>query len=247
MKRSWVIGLLALVLAFGGWAATPQEHFETGNAHLAKGQPTEALAAYGQIPPEATSAALEFNSGLAHAQIGQLGHALTRLRRAERLAPRDSEIKRALVQVRARISGPAVPPDPLGQTLDRLTLNEWAVAAGLVWWAWFALLLVARLGPAARQSVRGYTVSFGAMAVVLMLTTLLAWRARLREPAVIATQANAAVRISPLEEAKVAFTANDGAEFRLTDERDGWFRVEEPASGRAGWLSARSAARVPVR
>jgi len=82
---------------------------------------------------------------------------------------------------------------------------------------------------------------------VLLLTALLAWRTRLREPAVIATQANAAVRISPLEEAKVAFTAHDGAEFRLTDERDGWFRVEEPASGRAGWLSARSAARVPVR
>lgn len=247
MKRSWVIGLLALVLALGGWAATPWEHFETGNAHLAKGQPAEALAAYGQIPPEATSAALEFNSGLAHAQIGQLGHALARLRRAERLAPRDFEIKRALGQVRARISGPVVPPDPLGRTLGRLTLNEWAVAAGLVWWAWFALLLVARLGPAARQSVRGYTVSFGAMATVLLLTALLAWRTRLREPAVIATQANAAVRISPLEEAKVAFTANDGAEFRLTEERDGWFRVEEPASGRAGWLSTRSAAQVPVR
>ncbi len=247
MKRTWVIGLLALVLALGGWAATPREHFEAGNAHLAKGQPAEALAAYGQIPPEATSAALEFNSGLAHAQIGQLGHALTRLRRAERLAPRDPEIKRALVQVRARISGPAVPPDPLGQTLGRLTLNEWAVAAGLAWWAWFALLLVARLGPAARQSVRGYAVSFGAIATVLLLTALPAWRTRLREPAVIATQANAAVRISPLEEAKVAFTAHDGAEFRLTDERAGWFRVEEPASGRAGWLSARSAARVPVR
>ena len=67
MKRSWAIGLLALVLALGGWAATPREHFETGNAHLAKGQPAEALAAYGQIPPEATSAALEFNCGLAHA------------------------------------------------------------------------------------------------------------------------------------------------------------------------------------
>lgn len=247
MKRSWVIGMLMCWLALAGWAATPKEHFEAGNAHLAKGQPAEALAAYGQIAPEATSAALEFNRGLAHAQLGQLGHALARLRRAERLAPRDPDIQRALSQVRAKISGPAVPPDPLGRTLGRLTLNEWAVAAGLGWWAWFALLLVARLGPTARQSVRGYTVSFGLMAVVLMLTALLAWRSRLREPAVIATQANAAVRISPLDEAKIAFTAHDGAEFRLTDERDGWFRVEEPASGRAGWLSGRSVARIPVR
>jgi tetratricopeptide (TPR) repeat protein len=247
MKRSWVIGLLVFLLGLRGWTASPREHFEAGNAHLAKGQPAEALAAYGQIPPEATSAALEFNCGLAHAQIGQLGHALARLRRAERLAPRDPEIKRALVQVRARISGPVVPPDPLGRTLSRLTLNEWAVLAGLVWWAWVALLLVARLGPAARQSVRGYTVSFGAMAVVLMLSALVAWRTRLRDTAVVTTQANAAVRISPLEEAKVAFTAHDGAEFRLTDERDGWFRVEDPASGRAGWLSARSATQVPLR
>lgn len=247
MKRRWIIGVLAYVLALSGGAATPKEHFELGNAHLAKGQPAEALAAYGQIPPEATSSALEFNRGLAHVQIGQLGHALARFRRAERLAPRDPEIRRALVQVRAKISGPAVPPDQLGQMLGRLTLNEWTVAAGLVWWAWFALLLMVRLGPTARQSVRGYTVSFGAMATVLMLTVLLAWRIRLREPGIIATQANAAVRISPLEEAKVAFTANDGAEFRLTDERDGWFRVEESATGRAGWLSVRSAAQVPVR
>jgi len=247
MKRNWLSGLLALVLALFCEAVTPKEHFEAGNAHLAKGQPAEALAAYGQIPPEATSSSLEFNRGLAHLQLGQLGHALARFRRAERLAPRDLEIRRALMQVRARISGPAGMPDSLGRALGRLTLNEWAVAAGLVWWAWFALLLMARLGPPARQSVRGYTVSFGVMATVLMLTALLAWRLRLREPGIIATQSNAAVRISPLEEAKVAFTANDGTEFRLTDERDGWFRVEEPASGRAGWLSVRSAAQVPVR
>lgn len=247
MRNRLGIWLLTIWITVSAAAVTPREHFESGNAHLARGQPAEALAAYGQIAPEATSAALEFNRGLAHAQLGQLGNALVRLRRAERLAPRDREIRRALAQVRARISGPAVPADPLGQTLGRLSLNEWAGAAGLAWWAWFALLLIARLGPVARQSVRGYTASFGLIATGLVFAALLAWWSRLREPSVVATQANAAVRISPLEEAKVAFTAGDGAEFRLTGERDGWFRVEEPASGRAGWLSGRSAGLVPVR
>lgn len=247
LARWFVTLLLASLWLVETRAASPAEHFEAGNAWLAKGQPAEALAAYGQIAPELTTAALEFNRGLARAQLGQLGLAMVHLRRAERLSPRDREIGVALRQVRARISGPATVPTALGPTLGRLTLNEWAGLAGVSWWAWFGLLFAARSGPAARQLVRGYTVSFGVIAIGFTTVLGLAWYHRRQEPCVIATQANAAVRISPLEEAKVAFTANDGAEFRLAEEREGWFRVEEPASGRSGWLSAKSAAVVPVR
>lgn len=239
--------LLAWLTALAAGAASPTEHFNTGNTHLAKGQPAEALAAYGQIAPEVTSAALEFNRGLAHAQLGQLGLALGRLRRAERLAPRDREVGIALRQVRARVSGPATLPSALGQTLGRLTLNEWAGLTAVSAWSWFGLLFVARLRPAIRQQVRGYVISFGFIAFGFAMALGLAWWTRNQEPTVIATQANAAVRISPLDEAKIAFTTNDGAEFRLTERRDGWLRVEEPASGRSGWLSIQSAVLVPFR
>jgi tetratricopeptide (TPR) repeat protein len=239
--------LLAWLTALAARGASPTEHFNTGNTHLAKGQPAEALAAYGQIAPEVTSAALEFNRGLAHAQLGQLGQALGRLRRAERLAPRDREVGVALRQVRARVSGPAAVPTALGQTLGRLTLNEWAGLTAVSGWTWFGLLFAARLRPAIRQQVRGYTISFGLMAFGLAAALGLAGWSRSQEPTVIATQANAAVRISPLDEAKIAFTAHDGAEFRLTEQRDGWLRVEEPASGRSGWLSVQSAVLVPFR
>lgn len=239
--------LLAWLTALAAQAASPAEHFNNGNTHLAKGQPAEALAAYGQIAPEATSAALEFNRGLAHAQLGQLGLALGRLRRAERMAPRDREIGVALRQVRARVSGPATAPSALGQTLGRLTLNEWAGLAAVGAWVWFGLLLATRLRPALRQQLRSYVISFGFIAFGFAMALGLAWWSRCQEPAVIATQANAAVRISPLDEAKIAFTATDGAEFRLTERRDGWLRVEEAASGRSGWLSVQSAVLVPFR
>lgn len=239
--------LLAWLTALAAQAASPSEHFNNGNTHLAKGQPAEALAAYGQIAPEATSAALEFNRGLAHAQLGQLGLALGRLRRAERLSPRDREVGVALRQVRARVSGPATVPSALGQTLGRLTLNEWAGLAALGAWVWFGLLFATRLRPALRQQLRSYVTSFGFIAFGFAMALGLAWWTRSQEPAVIATQANAAVRISPLDEAKIAFTATDGAEFRLTERRDGWLRVEEAASGRSGWLSVQSAVVVPLR
>jgi tetratricopeptide (TPR) repeat protein len=247
--RRW-LGLI-LLLVSGGWsgaqAAAPAEHFENGNTQLAKGQPAEALAAYGQIAPAATSAALEFNRGLAHGQLGQLGQALARLRRAERLAPRDREVDLALRQIRARITGLGWAPSPLGRLLGRLTLNEWAGLAGLSWWAWFGLLLVARTGSEARQLVRGYTVTFGGLAIGFGTLLGLAWWLRVQEPAVIVTQANAAVRISPLDEAKIAFTAHDGAELQLAEERPGWLRIEEPSSGRSGWVSTKFVVRVPVR
>lgn len=242
-------GAWALVLwcALAAQAASPAEQFENGNRWLAQGKAAEALAAYAQIPPEQTSAALEFNRGLAHLQIGQIGQAIARLRRAERLTPRDPEVRQAIAKARARVASTAPVSSTPTQFLGRLTLNEWAVLAGLAWWAWFALLFLGRVSAGTRRAVGGYTFAVGALA--LGLTSLLAVSVWLRreEPGVIATQANAAVRISPLDEAKVAFTAADGAELRLEDRRDGWLRVAEPASGRAGWISADAVALVPLR
>lgn len=246
--------LLALLLLLGLGSSfahaagiIANDHFENGNRALAQGQAAEALAAYAQIPPEQTFAALEFNRGLAHAQLGQLGHALARLRRAARLAPRDREVDQALTQLRARVSGPVNEVSVAAKFLGRLTLDEWAVLAGVAWWGWFALLFAGRISGGVRQAVRGYTFAAGVVALTLgSLLALSVWQRRL-EPAVIATQANAAVRISPLDEAKVAFTVPDGAELRLQERREGWLWVEEPSSGRFGWISAGAAALVPVR
>jgi hypothetical protein len=247
-----LLALLLLLLGLGGSSThaaglVTNDHFETGNRALAQGHAAEALAAYAQIPPEQTSAALEFNRGLAHAQLGQLGHAIARLRRAARLAPRDREVDQALTQLRARVSGPVTEIPVFARFLGRLTLDEWAVLAGVAWWGWFALLFAGRVSGGMRQTVRGYTFAAGVVAVGLGgLLALSVWQRRL-EPAVIATQANAAVRISPLDEAKVAFTVPDGAELRLQERREGWLRVEESSSGRFGWISAGAAAVVPVR
>jgi tetratricopeptide (TPR) repeat protein len=246
--------LLALLLLLGlsrsfahAAGQVTNDHFENGNRALAQGQPAEALAAYAQIPPDQTSVALEFNRGLAHAQLGQMGHALARLRRAARLAPRDREVDQALTQLRARVGAPVNDVSGGVKFLGRLSLDEWAVLAGVAWWGWFALLFAGRFSGGVRQTVRGYT--FVAGVVAAGLGSLLVWSVwqRQLEPAVIATQANAAVRISPLDEAKVAFTVPDGAELRLQEQRTGWMRVEEPSSGRAGWINAGAAVLVPVR
>ncbi len=249
LPRSVGRGSVLLLIVLGSvraFAVSPAEHFEAGNAFLAKGQAAEALAAYGQIGPDTTSAALEFNRGLAHAQLGHLGEALVRVRRAERLAPRDRDIRVALKQVRARVSGPTRPAAVLEGNLGLLPLNGWALIAAASCWTWFALLIVRRAGPTIRETVRGYTLAAGIAAGAGATALGLAWWSRMEEPAIVVTQANAAVRISPLAEAKVAFTAIDGAELRLSEERAGWFRVQEPISGRSGWLNATSAARVPL-
>jgi SH3-like domain-containing protein len=45
----------------------------------------------------------------------------------------------------------------------------------------------------------------------------------------------AVVRFGPLAESQSAFVARDGAEFRVTDRKDAWLKVED-ALGREGWL-----------
>lgn len=246
-SRRWLAVVGGFLLTFFAPAADFAEQFAKGNAGLAQGRAAEALAAYEQIPAAQTSAALEFNRGLAHAQLGQLGRALGHLRTARRLAPRDADIRASIAQVRARVVGARAESPPGETPLDRLTLNEWAMLAGLAVWTWFGLLFAAQARAFLRQTLRGYTAATGLVALLLTGLLAAAWWTRRMEPQAIVTSANAAVRISPLDEAKVAFTAADGAEFRLREQRDDWLLVAEPGSGRAGWIRRSATALVPLR
>jgi SH3-like domain-containing protein len=62
-----------------------------------------------------------------------------------------------------------------------------------------------------------------------------AWRrGKLERIAVVVTQ-DAAVRNGPLEVSPTAFTAHDGAELKVVDQKDDWLRVSA-GPRHVGWL-----------
>ena len=73
------------------------------------------------------SPAIYFNLGNAYFKAGQLGRAIAALREAEKLAPRDPDVRANLQFIRGRVQGPAAAASSWQQWFATLTINEWAV------------------------------------------------------------------------------------------------------------------------
>jgi hypothetical protein len=150
---------------------------------------------------------------------------------AERLTPRDSSLRANLQFVRAKVSE----ENRLEwwRVLTRFfTLNEWAAATALSYWALFALIGFGEAVPSARRPKTAV-----ALAILVLLCGGGVWASAweqisLREAVVAAKQA--ILRFGPLEESQVAFQVPDGTELRVLDAKGEWLQVRNEA--RTGWV-----------
>lgn len=224
-------------------AAEAQALFDTANALLAQGKAVEAARLYEQIAATGpTSPALERNWAQAGFQNGQPGPALFHLRRAERLSPRDENVRADLVLLRSKLNTSPTGTD--WSALGFLRLDEWAWLALAAVWIWFALLFAAKLGARARLAVRGFVFGSGVVALGLLAALFAAAQRQFHEPDAIVLNADTPLRQSPLDEAKVTLNLPAAAELAVRDAKDGWLMVEEPAAQRFGWVRRTHVVRV---
>src|SRR5262249_19285050 len=119
------------------------------------GKFAEAASAYEKLSQTGTvSPALYFNMGNAFFKSGQLGRAVAAYRTAERMAPRDPDVRANLQFVRNQIQGPTSAITPAQRWLATLTINEWAVLATVALWSWLGLLVLIQFRPGLKQSLR---------------------------------------------------------------------------------------------
>jgi len=229
--------LLAIVTGASARAATVSSAFDDANKLYEQGRFADAAAAYEKILQTGqTSAAVYFNLGNAWFKSGQLGRAILNYRLAEQLAPRDPDIRANLHFARNNVSGGATrPADRWRRWTGRLTLNEWTALATGALWVWFVLLALGHLRPALRKSLRGYTATAGAATGLLAVGLALAGYDRLVVRRAIVVTRESVVRYGPLEESQSSYTARDGAELTVGDQKNGWIEVTD-AAGRKGWL-----------
>ena len=197
----------------------------------------EALVADGQNQPETL-----FNLGNAYYRNGNLGKAILTYRRAQRLAPRDPDI-RANLGFAAQSAGIEPPArKPLAAVLLDFSRAEWLgfgvacfwllAGALAVWIAWPRFRFVAR--PAA-----------GVLAALLLLALagLALYRDLDRTPEGVVMLAGQKVLSSPLDTATPLLAVPAGAIVRMRENRGTWIEVEIGET--RGWLPA--AALAPVR
>lgn len=211
--------------------------FDTANRFYAQGKFAEAAAVYESIVTGGSAnAALYFNLGNAYFKSGRLGRAIASYRKAERLAPRDPDISANLRFARDRVSGSDAPRLSLLQrTLGRFAVDEWATLAAVVLWAWLILLAVREWKPALRPVLRNLTLSAGLLALVLAGCTSAAFVTNHASPSAVVIARDSAIKTGPLDDSQTSFTARDGAELTVLDERDDWLQVTD-ARRRIGWV-----------
>jgi tetratricopeptide (TPR) repeat protein len=237
--------LFALVFAGKLFAADAVTDFSTANKFYAEGKFADAANAYGKILASgAASPNLLFNYGNAEFKSGNLGKAIAAFRRAELLAPRDSEIRANLAFVRNQVQGAAVRESFWQSWLGNLSLNEWTVFAAVAFWLTFLLLAAKQIRPALAAKLKSATWIFAA--VTIFSGTVLGVQAanHFSKQTVVVISAQATARSGPFDDAQSAFTARDGAELSVLDRRDDWVQVAD-GSGKIGWLPAKQIEVLP--
>jgi tetratricopeptide (TPR) repeat protein len=237
--------LFAMICAGNIFAADAAADFSAANKFYAEGKFSDAANAYEKILASgAASPSLLFNYGNAEFKLGNLGNAIAAFRRAELLAPRDSEIRANLAFVRNQVQGATVRESFWQSWLGNLSLNEWTIFAAIAFWLTFLLLAAKQIRPALAAKLKSATWIFAALTIFsgAILGVQAANHFSRQTAVVISAQATA--RSGPFDDAQNAFAIHDGVELSVLDRRDDWIQVAD-GSGKTGWLPAKQVEILP--
>ena len=246
MRTIWTFGLLLLLaLAHPTFGAQDSTAFDQANKLFEQGKYSEAIAAYqGLFQQQKVSAALYFNLGNAYFKNGQAGQAILYYRLAQRLDPRDPDIRANLRFARENVASPAAKTAFWQRWFNLLTLNELSIGTAAVIWVWLLLLAVGQFRRDWSRGLRFYVRTSGVLTVSAVLLLSLMIQQRFGSSTAVVVTREAVVRYSPFEEAQSSFTLRDGAELTVLDRKDSWLQVSDP-SNRIGWLPSKDVQVVP--
>lgn len=211
--------------------------FEAANRLYEQARYREAAAAYEALLKEGIVApALYFNLGNAWFKAGEAGRAIWNYRLAERLAPRDPDIRTNLRLTRELVHGQPPPAPPWWRRLsERFTLNEWAGVTAAALWLCFSALGWGELRPAQRRPARRWAAGFGVVAVLAGAALIEQWLDRQVRVQAVVIAKQAVVRYGPLEVSPELQKVEDGTELEVLDQKEDWLRVAGLVRG-TGWL-----------
>ena len=210
--------------------------FDSANKLYEQGKFAEAASAYEKmVQTGQASAAVYYNLGNAFFKAGQIGRAIAAYNAAEKIKPRDPDLRANLQFARGQVQGPTYASPAWQRWLTRVSLNEWAVFAATLLWIWFLLLILLQWRPSLKSSLRLYVAVLGFAMLVVCSALIVVWRKNQPGWAAVVVTRDAVVRQGPLDESQTAFTLHDGAEIQVLDRKDDWLQVTTDPH-RIGWI-----------
>lgn len=262
MKIRFAILLIAFAFAGRIFAEDVATDFSMANKLYAEGKFSDAANLYEKILTSgAVSPNLLFNYGNAEFKAGNLGKAIAAFRRAELLAPRDSEIRANLDFVRKQVQGTTVSESVWHNWFGQLTLNEWAILAAIAFWLTFFLLAAKQIlvGQASSLSaekkqmpgkmpvplfLRRAILICGLLTILSIAATGLQAAEHFSKQSAVVISDDAVAKSGPFDDALNSFAVHDGAELSVLDKHDSWVQVTDDA-GKIGWLQLKQVEVLP--
>jgi tetratricopeptide (TPR) repeat protein len=197
----------------------------------------ESLLHANQVLPEVL-----YNLGNARYRHGDLGQAIWAYRHAQRLAPRDPDI-RANLNLAAQSAGITLPEfKPWSVVLLEFSRREWLVFGVICFWLLFGTAAAWIVWPRSRFITR--PAAWVLLGLMLMAGAgLLQYRALSKRPECVMMTPGQNVLSSPLETATPLLALPVGSIVRQLGQRENWIEVQ--AEGARGWLTAASLAPIP--
>jgi len=245
----WAVALLPLVLAAGSAQAAPDplQLMAEANQAYTEGDLDQALEKYLAVRAAGVNdAVLHFNLGNTHARRGDLGLAVASYLRAQRLDPRDRDIRTNLHYVRTHLKdlelgNPSLPLfiAQFAGLARALTVREWGAVLVILVWLLSALLAWGWYREGFSDPLRRAGLVLAAILVLTVSITVWRWYGEeVRQRAVVVV-AEASVYSGPAETFPVMFQVHDGLTVHLEAERGEWRRIN--LGGKSlGWLPAAS-------
>lgn len=241
------LAIMAAVLlgAINTQAQNAGAEFETANKLYEQGKHAEAVAAYEKLLQSGhASAAVYYNLGNALLKKGEMGRAIAAFRQAQRLTPRDPDVRANLRFARNQTQGPTLAANRWQGWLNRLSLNEWTLLASSAVWLCLILLAVRQWRPALKSVLRAYSLALGVAAAVLCACLAAAIYETRFQPVAIVVARDVVAHNGPFDESPNSFTLHDGAELAVLDRKDEWLQVTTDPR-RIGWIRREQVVMAP--
>lgn len=248
MTKRMSTALVGYIASAGFIFAAPSPDFSTANARFKAGDFKEAAANYESILKErGPDAAIFYNLGNAYQQLKQYGPAILAYERARALAPRDPDLRANLARAR---KAAAAFEEPMGNArladvTGYLSRGEWSwLVAGSVLFLGSAALACGafKLPSKGLGRLVAGTACLAGISMTAGSAALYSRRAEATRGIIVSE--NAAVRLSPFENAETVGNAGVGKSVQLGTKNNGFQYFEIPGSEIRGWLAVNDVQRV---
>lgn len=224
--------------------------FQQGNQYYDQGEFQKAIETYqNMIGAGFLNSKVYYNLGNAYFRKGELGNAILHYRRAERLDPRDEDIKANIEYVKLytldkiELENINIFSTILKSILNRATLDEWTIfVSGIYFLGMILGIILVFLDRLLRPLLIVIVIT-----IILFILSGSLLYAKISTEALIdrgvVIAAETSVRSGPGNDYTLQFTAHEGLEFQIKDKKEDWYLIMLP-NGVMGWLEKQTIEKI---